>query len=265
MTSLQRVCSKEFQWNPNSISKIRSVQELMLRDDVVKARSDWDKAVRFMKATLEKEYQETSRLLEEQKGPGWMRQWLTWSSPKAYQGAHSAMIAELSPYFQQSSKTGGVRAGITDEEDKALQHSLKREHGVDATEGHVYDITRVYHLLYKQHFLDTALRSAAYCQSKFGYKENACQACNSLHCTDVLLFWRLHNMLRATVNMLRLETEIQEDIRRVLNEIDEDPQLKQRLINGKRVTLAEEIEVLRLLQAKLDEFTRQMKKEGKLR
>ena len=34
----QRVCSQEFQWNPNSISKIRSVQELMLRDDVVQVR-----------------------------------------------------------------------------------------------------------------------------------------------------------------------------------------------------------------------------------
>lgn len=177
------------------------------------------------------------------------------------------MLAELSPYFQQQAKAKHVRASIAKDEVKALQHALRGKHGVDVQEE---DIQRVYHLMYKQNFLDKALKSASYCQSKFGFREEACDACNSLHCSDVVLFWRLHNMLRATVNMLRLEgmeykTEIQEDIRRVLNEIDEDPELKQRLINGRRVKLAEEIEVLRLLQSKLDEFTRQMKKEGKLR
>jgi optic atrophy protein 1 len=86
----------------------------------------------------------------------------------------------------------------------------------------------------------------------------------------VLLFWRLHNMLDATVNMLRLEAmdykrELQEDIRDVLNRISIDEDAKIRLISGKRVVLAEEIEVLRHLQSKLEQFTKQLKKEGKLR
>lgn len=45
----------------------------------------------------------------------------------------------------------------------------------------------------------------------------------------------------------------------------QDMEAKTRLITGKRVTLAEEIEVLRHLQSKLDAFTKQLKKEGKLR
>eukprot|EP00043_Microstomoeca_roanoka_P015343 m.153701 g.153701 ORF g.153701 m.153701 type:complete len:1019 (+) comp16240_c11_seq1:115-3171(+) len=261
---VKRVCSKEFQWNPGSISKIRSVQELMLRDDVVKARSDWDKAVRFMKATLEKEHQRTLQQLEEQKGPSTFWQWASWTRLKPEQRTHKAIIAELSTYFAQP---GAAKGAVPTEEVRALQHSLKRKYGVDVSDDQIME---TYHLLYKQHFLDQALKSAAYCQSKFGYREDACTPCNDLHCADVLLFWRLHNMLRATVNMLRLEamdykTEIQEAIRRVLNEIDENSEKKQNLIGGKRVKLAEEIEVLRLLQTKLDDFTRQMKKEGKLR
>lgn len=77
-------------------------------------------------------------------------------------------------------------------------------------------------------------------------------------------------MLDATVNMLRLEAmdykrELQEDIRDVLNRISIDEDAKIRLISGKRVVLAEEIEVLRHLQSKLEQFTKQLKKEGKLR
>ena len=77
-------------------------------------------------------------------------------------------------------------------------------------------------------------------------------------------------MLDATVNMLRLEAmdykrELQEDIRDVLNRISIDEEAKIRLISGKRVVLAEEIEVLRHLQSKLEQFTKQLKKEGKLR
>ena len=161
-------------------------------------------------------------------------------------------------------------------------------------------------LLFKREFLDRALKSAAYCKSKFGYDaastldgnagrraviecgrdarcicvvprqlsacplSTECRPCNSLQCADVLLFWRLHNMLDATVNMLRLEAmdykrELQEDIRDVLNRISIDEEAKIRLISGKRVVLAEEIEVLRHLQSKLEQFTKQLKKEGKLR
>lgn len=111
-------------------------------------------------------------------------------------------------------------------------------------------------LLFRTAFLDRALKSAAYCRSKFGFDSGrtshlcrvagqqyffpspdllifffcasvaliGCKPCNNLQCADVLLFGRLHNMLDATVQMLRLEAmdykrELQEDIRDVLNRI----------------------------------------------
>lgn len=257
-------CAEQFQWDLQSIAKIRSVQELMLRDDMIRTRRDWDTAVAFMQSRLESEFMTSDRQLQEMQGPrGWWS-WVAWQRPTAAQRANRAIINELSTYFKANES---MRSGLNTEEIRAIQHSLKRKHRVTMEPE---AITDTYSLLFKREFLDRALKSAAYCKSKFGYDAAKCRPCNSLQCADVLLFWRLHNMLDATVNMLRLEAmdykrELQEDIRDVLNRISIDEEAKIRLISGKRVVLAEEIEVLRHLQSKLEQFTKQLKKEGKLR
>eukprot|EP00049_Salpingoeca_infusionum_P012940 m.240629 g.240629 ORF g.240629 m.240629 type:complete len:159 (+) comp15311_c0_seq27:2775-3251(+) len=135
---------------------------------------------------------------------------------------------------------------------------------------HSDEIQHIYHLIFKRTFLDSSLQSAGYCKTKFGDPADRCDSMNSLGCSDVLLFWRLQNMLESTVRMLRLESmeykqELQEATRRVLQDIEETPERKQALISGPRVALAEEIEVLRLLQNKMDQFMKQLKREGKYR
>eukprot|EP00056_Hartaetosiga_gracilis_P019475 m.14367 g.14367 ORF g.14367 m.14367 type:complete len:967 (-) comp7723_c0_seq1:93-2993(-) len=257
--------ASDFQWNPNSVTKIRSVQELMLRDNVVQSVANWDNAIRFMQHILERELMETQTELETRKGPSTTMQWLTWTALTKQQRLSSALAKELEPVF--SSKHNKISAALSQEEVHSIQLAVRRKHGLVVDES---VISSTFHLMYKRAFLDGALRSSVYCKTKFNTPEASCKAGNGLHCADVVLFWRLHNMIRATVNMLRLEamdykTEIQEDIRKVLNGIDSDSEKKRELIKGKRVSLSEEIEVLRLLQGKVDQFVKQMKKEGRMR
>eukprot|EP00055_Hartaetosiga_balthica_P016779 m.107749 g.107749 ORF g.107749 m.107749 type:complete len:963 (+) comp9180_c0_seq1:308-3196(+) len=258
--------ASDFQWNPNSVTKIRSVQELMLRDNVVQSASNWDNAIKFMQHILERELTETHVELERRRGPSSTMQWLTWTALTKQQRVSSAIMKEVEPAF--SSKHAKASATLSPDDTQAVQLSVRRKHGLIVDED---VISSTYHLMYKRTFLDSALKSSNYCKTRFNSPEASCKGtANGLHCSDVVLFWRLHNMIRATVNMLRLEamdykTEIQEDIRKVLNTIDVDPEKKRELIKGKRVHLSEEIEVLRLLQGKVDDFVKQMKKEGRMR
>eukprot|EP00730_Choanoeca_flexa_P018456 TRINITY_DN8975_c0_g1_i3.p1 TRINITY_DN8975_c0_g1~~TRINITY_DN8975_c0_g1_i3.p1 ORF type:complete len:948 (+),score=268.23 TRINITY_DN8975_c0_g1_i3:156-2999(+) len=261
---VKTICSTTFEWDPLSINKIKSVQELMLRDDMIRARRDWDQAVKFMSAKLTQELAATTSAIQSKQGSSTLWRWLTWTSLSQDQREFAACYAELQPYFTARSED---RHGLNTEELRAIELSLKRKYRLAVEPESIQD---TFDLLFRQHFLQKALASASYCRSKFNCESKVCNPPNGLGCYDVMLFWRLNNMLEATVNMLRLEAmeykrELQERIRDSLNDISADTEAKTNLISGKRVTLAEEIEVLRHLQSKLDAFTKQLKKEGKLR
>lgn len=293
---VRQQCANAFKWDPRSVSKLKSVQELTLRDDVIKDKRDWDRAVRFMMDKLEAELKEVLQTQATALGPGAWTRWLRWQSTTAEQARLRLVQHELKPYVAggradatsaaAASRGGGggsgdgsrrmvpasgLRASLTDDEVQSVVLSIKRAHKVDVDEEAVRSM---YQTMYKASFLDRSLKSAAYCQSKFGAVDAAAgegggsSPANGLRCSDVLLFWRVHNMLSATGNMLRLEAmsykkDLEEEARDVLNNIAGDRAAKQRLIVGRRVTLAEEIEVLRHIQAKLEQFVKLQRKEGR--
>ena len=68
-----------------------------------------------------------------------------------------------------------------------------------------------------------------------------------LDCNDVVLFWRIQQMLRVTANALRQQVmnrearRLEREIKDVLEEFSQDPEKKQKLLTGRRVQLAEEL------------------------
>ena len=100
----------------------------------------------------------------------------------------------------------------------------------------------------------------------------------------MLMFWRIHNMLLATSNILRLEAsaqfgsqatptdcvlqgmqakkDLETHVRDVLDEINRDPSRKQEVMSNAQIALSEEIEVLRHIQAKMAEFKKKVAEEG---
>ena len=112
---------------------------------------------------------------------------------------------------------------------------------------------------------------------------------NKLQCSDVVLFWRLNHALQSSGTLLRLEAteyrkELERDVRAALDDIGavrappfvevlyffitatstmQDTQAKLELFASPQLTLAEEIEVVRLIHSKLEAFIRAIEAERK--
>eukprot|EP00050_Salpingoeca_kvevrii_P006276 m.288416 g.288416 ORF g.288416 m.288416 type:complete len:946 (+) comp11961_c0_seq1:182-3019(+) len=248
-------------WDPRVTAKVKGVQELMLRDDVIKDNTAWNSTVAFMLKRLQEEYVRNMTEIEELKGPSPMWQWLTWKSPTPDQREHAAVFEELQSYFSQKELS---KSWLDEPEVQAACQNIKRRFKMDVDPDFVQNN---YRLLYRAHFLDNALSSAAYCQSRFGLAARDNKPCNKLQCADVYLFWRLHNMLDATGKILRIEAteykkDIEDEVRDVLDRLSVDDDAKIELLTGRRVALAEEIEILRHIQSKLDSFVKMLRKEG---
>jgi len=68
-----------------------------------------------------------------------------------------------------------------------------------------------------------------------------------MECNDVVLFWRIQQMLKATANTLRQQImnreawRLEKEIREVLEDYSRNEEMKEELLTGRRVTLAEEL------------------------
>ena len=88
-----------------------------------------------------------------------------------------------------------------------------------------------------------------------------------LDVNDVVLFWRIQQMLRVTANALRQQVmnrearRLEREIKDVLEEYAEDPDKKEKLITGRRVTIAEELKRVRQIQERLEEFIKALNSE----
>ncbi len=68
-----------------------------------------------------------------------------------------------------------------------------------------------------------------------------------LDCNDVVLFWRIQQMLKVTANALRQQVmnrearRLEKEIKDTLEDFSQDPTVKEKLLTGRRVMLAEEL------------------------
>lgn len=68
-----------------------------------------------------------------------------------------------------------------------------------------------------------------------------------INCSDIVLFWRIQQVIKVTANALRQQIvnrearRLDKEIKAVLDEFSDDEDKKIQLLTGKRVTLAEEL------------------------
>ncbi|CAG7831171.1 unnamed protein product [Allacma fusca] len=90
--------------------------------------------------------------------------------------------------------------------------------------------------------------------------EESIEKNSELDCNEVVLFWRIQQMLRVTSNALRQQVvnreakRLEKEIKEVLEEWSTDEEKKVTLLTGRRVTLAEDLKRVRQVQDKLEEF-----------
>lgn len=107
--------------------------------------------------------------------------------------------------------------------------------------------------VYRRHFLKQALLRAYDCRKGF-YLYSQQQSHNNydqiINCSDVVLFWRIQQVLKVTSNALRQQVvnrearRLDKEIKEVLDEFSDDEDKKVQLLTGKRVLLAEELSKL---------------------
>lgn len=72
-----------------------------------------------------------------------------------------------------------------------------------------------------------------------------------MECNDVVLFWRIQQMLKITANALRQQImnrearRLEREIKDVLEDYSQDNKIKKELLIGRRVKLAEELSMYR--------------------
>merc|ERR1739842_163698 len=107
-------------------------------------------------------------------------------------------------------------------------------------------IRETWHPVYRKHFLKKAIDQCHECRRGFYMYNQGLD--NDLDCNDVVLFWRLQQMLRVTSNALRQQVMNREARRlekEVLEEFSQDPEIKEKYLTGRRVQLAEELKRVR--------------------
>lgn len=251
----------QLKWNPHAAEKLHHIQEFAFSDDAMKSRRDWEEAANFMARILLDAHDARMGKYQKLLGPSWTSRWTHWTSLSAEETANRAVFAELQPLFNANMDLRS--SDLSAAEMTAVLQNVKLHGGLTVERAHV---EKAFKLLYELHFLARARESAAYCHSRWGAQPAENKPVNGLQCADVSLFWRYHNMLQHSSNVLRVESteyrkEAQETIRHELDELSSDPAAKQTLLGGKRVVLSEEIEILRHIQSKLDSFVKALKKE----
>ncbi|CAH0718352.1 unnamed protein product, partial [Brenthis ino] len=241
------------QWEERARDVLRVLQLNALQDRCVRSRAEWDAAVALMETALGEKLRDVDRDLREMTGPGFRERWLRWSSGSEEQQRRDAVRRELE-------LLGAARPALAYDEVVAVRDNLRRR-GVEVDNEYIRETWRP---VYLRNFLLRAQSRARDCKKSFYlYSQSGAEK----ECCEVVMFWRVQAALRASANALRQQianreaARLDRDLREVLDEMAADPELKKKLLSGRRVELAEELKRVRQVQEKLEEFIEALNKE----
>ncbi|CAG9572578.1 unnamed protein product [Danaus chrysippus] len=242
------------QWEERAQDVLRVLQLNALQDRCVRSRGEWDAAVALMETALKEKRDEVQRELRDMTGPGFRERWLRWTSTTEEQHRRAEVRTELE-------RLGSCRPSLAYDEVVAVRDNLRRR-GVEVDNEYIRETWKP---VYLNNFLSRAQSRANDCKKSFYLysQQNGAEK----ECCEVVMFWRVQAALRTTANALRQQISNREaarldrDLREVLDEMAADPELKKKLLSGRRVELAEELKRVRQVQEKLEEFIEALNKE----
>ncbi|KAF9794532.1 hypothetical protein SFRURICE_006142 [Spodoptera frugiperda] len=194
-------------------------------------------------------------------GPGLKDRWLYWQSTTEEQSRRNEVRAELE-------RLGVARPALAYDEVVAVRDNLRRK-GIEVDNDYIRETWKP---VYLKNFLQRAQTRARDCRKSFYlYSQqngNGYLCCViQKECCEVVMFWRVQQTLRTTANALRQQignreaARLDRELREVLDEMAADPELKKKLLSGRRVELAEELKRVRQVQERLEEFIEALNKE----
>ncbi|XP_078697199.1 dynamin-like GTPase OPA1, mitochondrial isoform X2 [Branchiostoma floridae x Branchiostoma belcheri] len=255
--------TRKHRWQGEAANSLRVIQLNALEDRSIAEKSQWDSAIKFMESTLQDKLFETESKINQMSGPGWVGRWFKWQYQSQEQAKCAATKTELEKIvaLDEGSKQKHPPYLAMDET-TTVRKNLEAQ-GVEVDNDF---IKMTWHEVYRRHFLKQALVRANECRRGFYYYQRGITD-TDLECHDIVLFWRIQKMLQCTSNALRqqiMNTEarrLEKEVKHMLENLGEDPQKKLGLLQGRRVTLAEELKKVRGIQEKLEEFIEALRKE----
>lgn len=246
-------------WEDKAIDMLRVIQLNTLEDRFVHDKSEWDQAVKFLENSVKNKLQNTEETLNEMLGPSQFTRITHWKYLTEDQSRRRSVKSELDKILQSDEKHLPT---LTYDELTTVRKNLQRN-GVEVDTDY---IRQTWFPVYRKHFLKQALHRANDCRKAFYLYSQQGTDCE-ISCNDVVLFWRIQQVIKVTANALRQQVinrearRLDKEIKEVLDEFSEDDEKKSQLLTGKRVTLAEELIKVRHIQEKLEEFINSLNQE----
>merc|ERR1719273_2472326 len=246
-------------WEEKGAEMLRVIQLNTLEDRSVHDKNQWGLATTFLEQSLNEKLQQSEANLREQIGPGFWEKWLYWQSCTKEQQTKAAVRSELERILYADVNH---KVQLTFEELTTVKRNLQTM-GIDNVDNET--IRETWHPVYRKHFLKKAIDQCHECRRGFYMYNQGLD--NDLDCNDVVLFWRIQQMLRVTANALRQQVmnrearRLEREIKDVLEDYSQDPEKKEKLLTGRRVTISEELKRVRQIQERLEEFIKALNTE----
>ncbi|XP_031635853.1 dynamin-like 120 kDa protein, mitochondrial isoform X3 [Contarinia nasturtii] len=255
-SSVMEEAVKRHTWEDKATDMLRIIQLNTLEDRSVHDKAEWDQAVKFFEESVKTKLQTTEQTMTEMFGPGTYEKWLKWTSGTEDQTKRRHVKSELDKILSSDPKH---LPSLTYDEMTAVRKNLQRSNIEVETDY----IRETWYPVYRRHFLKKALSRAYDCRKGFylySQQQGSSNYDQLINCNDVVLFWRIQQVLKVTSNALRQQVvnrearRLDKEIKEVLDEFSDDEDKKVQLLTGKRVLLAEELIRVRQIQEKLEEF-----------
>ncbi|XP_067629821.1 dynamin-like GTPase OPA1, mitochondrial isoform X4 [Eurosta solidaginis] len=246
-------------WEDKAIDMLRVIQLNTLEDRFVHDKSEWDQAVKFLETSVKTKLAQTEETLNEMMGPGQFTRITQWKYLTEDQAKRRHVKTELDKVLKNDDKHLPT---LTYDELTTVRKNLQRD-GIEVDTDY---IRQTWFPVYRRHFLKQALHRANDCRKAYYLYSQQGAECE-ISCSDVVLFWRIQQVIKVTSNALRQQVinrearRLDKEIKDVLDEFSEDEEKKAQLLTGKRVTLAEELIKVRHIQEKLEEFINALNQE----
>ncbi|XP_070000663.1 dynamin-like GTPase OPA1, mitochondrial isoform X8 [Penaeus vannamei] len=244
---------RRHEWEDKAADVLRVIQLNALEDRSVHDKQQWDAACKFLEESVKDKLHTTESTLREMVGPSTKEQWMYWSYPTEEQKRRAAVKSELENILKSDYKHKNT---LTYDEVTQVRKNAQAQ-GVDVDNEFIRE---TWHPVYRRHFLRRALAKAYDCRKAFYAYHQGLEGELGVECNDVVLFWRIQQMIRITANALRQQVmnrearRLEKEIKEVLEEYGCDRDKKEHLLTGRRVMLAEELKRVRQIQEKLEEF-----------
>lgn len=203
------------------------------------------KAAKFFESSVKDKLQQTEETLHEMLGPSFTEKWISWKSSTEDQKKRRNVKSELDKIIHSDSKHPPT---LSYDELTTVRKNLQRSN-IDVETDYIRE---TWYPIYRKHFLKLALQRAYDGRKAYYLYSTQGENCD-INCSDIVLFWRIQQVIKVTANTLRQQIinrearRLDKEVKDVLDEFGDDEEKKSSLLVGKRVALAEEISMRMML------------------